>query len=113
MIPDLTPEQKFMLHRIAIETRDLSRDELIEELLGCWEGRFAQKQAFLAASKQAGFAFKFNEGSAYLPATEEKEEASSGVCLWDDDLEEDEYEEVFESHNFELDMEAIVLDKED
>jgi|TARA_X000000368_G_scaffold164687_1_gene129879 hypothetical protein len=110
--PDLTPEQKFMLHRIAIETKDLSRDELIEALLGCWEGRFVQKQAFLAASKDAGFVFKFNEGSAFIPPTEEQESTDSFLCLFDDE-EEDEFEEVFESQSFELDMEAIVLDKED
>lgn len=117
MNPDLTPEQKFMLHRIAIETRDLSRDELIEELLGCWEGRFVQKQAFLAASKDAGFVFKFNEGSAFVPATttkdSTKDSTDSFLCLCDDDLEEDELEEVYESQSFELDMEAIVLDQED
>ena len=112
MIPDLTPEQKFMLHRIAIETRDLSRDELIEELLGCWEARFVQKQAFLVASKDAGFVFKFNEGSAFLPAIQDKD-ADSFLCLCDEELEDDELEEVYESQSFELDMEAIVLDKED
>ncbi|MCH2532758.1 MAG: hypothetical protein MK127_08130 [Dehalococcoidia bacterium] len=112
MIPDLTPEQKFMLHRIAIETRDLSRDELIEELLGCWEARFVQKQAFLVASKDAGFVFKFNEGSAFLPATQDKD-TDSFLCLCDEELEDDELEEVYESQSFELDMEAIVLDKED
>ncbi len=101
-----------MLHRIAIETKDLSRDELIEALLGCWEGRFVQKQAFLAASKDAGFVFKFNEGSAFIPPTEEQESTDSFLCLFDDE-EEDEFEEVFESQSFELDMEAIVLDKED
>ena len=112
MIPDLTPEQKFMLHRIAIETRDLSRDELIEELPGCWEARFVQKQAFLVASKDAGFVFKFNEGSAFLPATQDKD-TDSFLCLCDEELEDDELEEVYESQSFELDMEAIVLDKED
>ncbi len=111
MNPDLTPEQKFMLHRIAIETRSLSRDELIEELLSCWEGRFAQKQAFLAASKESGFVFKFHEGSAYMPSSEGDEVVE--YCLADDDIDDDDLQEVYESANFELDMEEIVLGGED
>lgn len=107
MIPDLTQEQKFMLHRIAIESRDMSRDRLIDELLGCWEDKFRQKQIFLASSKEAGYVFKFNEGGAYIPL----EEDSDSYVLDEDD---EQIQDIFESNSFEeLDMESIVLDKED
>ena len=102
-LPDLTDEQTFMLHRIAIETRGYSRDELIEELLGCWEDKFRQKQAFLAASKNAGFAFKFNEGIAVTSfADEDGDEV-------DVDGDTNALEEIVNTANFELDMDAIVL----
>tara|TARA_R100000152_G_C6774013_1_gene201615 strand:- start:1804 stop:2133 length:330 start_codon:yes stop_codon:yes gene_type:complete len=107
-LPDLTDEQTFMLHRIAIETRGYSRDELIEELLGCWEDKFRQKQAFLAASKNAGFAFKFNEGIAVTSFTDEEGEQID-VTEEDDDALQD----IVNSANFELDMDAIVLGKDE
>lgn len=107
-LPDLTDEQTFMLHRIAIETRGYSRDELIEELLGCWEDKFRQKQVFLAASKNAGFAFKFNEGIAVTSFTDEEGEQ---IDVREDD--EDALQDIVNSANFELDMDAIVLGKDE
>ncbi len=62
----LTAEQQFMLHRIALEIQSLSRDELHQALLDCWEARFRQKQSFIASAKEAGFSFQFNEGIAVM-----------------------------------------------
>ena len=107
-LPDLTDEQTFMLHRIAIETRGYSRDELIEELLGCWEDKFRQKQVFLAASKNAGFAFKFNEGIAVTSFTDEEGEQIDVI-----EEDEDALQDIVNSANFELDMDAIVLGKDE
>tara|TARA_B100000965_G_scaffold89753_1_gene72942 strand:- start:2838 stop:3167 length:330 start_codon:yes stop_codon:yes gene_type:complete len=107
-LPDLTEEQTFMLHRIAIETRGYSRDELIEELLGCWEDRFRQKQAFLTASKNAGFAFRFSEGVA-ISAPIEGEEVDADL----DDEGNNTLQDILDSANFELDMDAIVLGKDE
>ena len=106
-LPDLSDEQTFMLHRIAIETRGYSRDELIEELLGCWEDKFRQKQVFLAASKNAGFAFKFNEGIAITSFTDEEGEPIDVM-----EKDEDTLQDIVDSANFELDMDAIVLGKD-
>ena len=108
-LPDLTDEQTFMLHRIAIETRGYSRDELIEELLGCWEDKFRQKQVFLAASKDAGFAFRFNEGIAITSTTSEEGDGIEAEL----DEEEDALQDILDSANFELDMDAIVLGKDE
>tara|TARA_B100001250_G_scaffold69684_1_gene55967 strand:+ start:2332 stop:2661 length:330 start_codon:yes stop_codon:yes gene_type:complete len=107
-LPDLTDEQTFMLHKIAIETRGYSRDELIEELLGCWEDKFRQKQAFLTASRDAGFAFRFNEGIA-ITAPVEGEEVDTGL----DDEGDDALQDILDFANFELDMDAIVLGKDE
>ena len=74
MNPDLTMEQAYMLHKVALQVRDLSKEELIEALLDSLEDKFRQKQVFLAASRDAGFAFKFNEGTAILPLLEDEGE---------------------------------------
>ena len=102
---ELTDEQTFMLHRTAIETRSYSRDELIEALLDCLEDKFRQKQIFLAASKDAGFAFKFNEGIAIAPKGEDEE--------IEFDEEDDALQDILDSSHFELDMDAIVLGKDE
>ena len=104
MNPDLTMEQAYMLRKIAHEVKSYSRDDLIEALLDCWEGKFRQKQVFLMASQDAGFAFKFTEGSAFLPLREEDD----GDLLISED-EEESLQDVIDSTNFELDMDAIVL----
>ena len=57
------------------------------------------------ASKDAGFAFKFTEGVACLPAREEEEE--SDIALLEED--EETLQDIVDSANFELDMDAIVL----
>ena len=69
------------------------------------EDKFRQKQIFLAASKDAGFAFKFTEGVACLPTREEDEE--SDIALLEED--EETLQDIVDSANFELDMDAIVL----
>ena len=56
------------------------------------------------ASKDAGFAFKFTEGVACLPTREEEE---SDIALLEED--EETLQDIVDSANFELDMDAIVL----
>ena len=58
------------------------------------------------ASKDAGFAFKFTEGVACLPTREEEEEESDIALLEED---EETLQDIVDSANFELDMDAIVL----
>ena len=107
MNPDLTMEQAYMLHKGALQVRDLSKEELIEALLDSLEDKFRQKQVFLAASRDAGFAFKFNEGTAILPLLEDEGEEVIGLPLGES--EDDSLSEVIKSVNFELDMDSIVL----
>ena len=109
MNANLTMEQTYLLHKIAIEARDSSREELVEALLNCWEDRFRQKQVFLAASKEAGFAFKFNEGAAFFPSDEDENEVVA-VHLSEED---ESLKEMIDSANFELDMDAIVLGRDE
>ena len=106
MNPELTMEQAYMLHKIGLEIKNYSREDLTEALLDCWEGRFRQKQVFLMASKDAGFAFKFTEGVACLPSREE-EDSDSDMALLEED--EETLQDMIDSANFELDMDAIVL----
>ena len=110
MNPELTMEQAYLLHKISLEIRNYSREDLIEALLDCWEGRFKQKQVFLTASQDAGFAFKFTEGVAFLPA-KEVDDDDSDVALSEKD--EETLQEMLDSANFELDMDAIVLGKDE
>ena len=106
MNPDLTMEQAYLLQKIALEIRDYSREDLIAALLDCWEGRFTQKQVFLMASKDAGFAFKFTEGTASLPSRiMEDNDTDLAFC----EEEEESLQDIIDSTNFELDMDAIVL----
>ena len=109
-VPPLTQEQQFMLHRIALEVQDYSKDELIEALLACWEGKFRQKQTFIASSQEAGISFYLNEGMAVMPETAVEEfEATNGYApTWED--AEDYLETVQENVGMELDMDAIVLE---
>ncbi len=107
---DLTQEQNFFLHRIALEAQSYSRDELIEALLDCWEAKFRQKQTFVVSSKEAGFSFNLNEGIAVMPETvvEEFEKANGHAPTWED--AEDYLENIQENVSMELDMDAIVLE---
>lgn len=109
----LTAEQQFMLHRMALEIQSLSRDELHQALLDCWEARFRQKQSFIASAKEAGFSFQFNEGIAVMPATavEEFEDFHGHAPTWED--AEDYLEQIQENVHMELDMDAIVLEPEE
>lgn len=58
------------------------------------------------ASKDAGFAFKFTEGVACLPSREEEDNDSDMALLEED---EETLQDMIDSANFELDMDAIVL----
>jgi hypothetical protein len=110
MNPDLTMEQSYMLHKMALEVKDYSREDLIEALLASWEDRFRQKQVFLAASKDAGFAFRFSEGNAFLPSTDGEGDLVE-MDLFMDTTEE--LQAVIDSNNFDLDMDAIVLGQDE
>ena len=57
------------------------------------------------ASKDAGFAFKFTEGVSWLTTREEEDE--SDIALLEED--EETLQDIVDSANFELDMDAIVL----
>jgi hypothetical protein len=107
MNTNLTDEQIFLLHKIAMEARTQSKDELVDALLSCWEGRFRQKQVFLAASKDAGYVFKFNEGTPCLPI--ECDDVEEFLLEEDTEFVQDMIDEA----NFVLDMEEIVMTKDE
>mgnify|MGYP001225037715 CR=1 FL=1 len=113
MKDDLTHEQQFVLHRLALELKDYSKEELIEALLSCWEARFRQKQIFLASSQEAGFSFNFNDGMAVMPeaAVKEFEQSHGYKPTWED--AEDYMESIAEEACMELDMESIVLEPDE
>lgn len=109
----LTTEQEYLLKRIEIECSDLSKEQLLEALLDCWEARFRQKQFFLAQSKSAGYLFKMEEGATLCaPETEEEFEEIFGYVPTEEEAEE-YVSRMWETATMELDIEAIVLESEE
>lgn len=113
MEEELTIEQEYLLRAIAQEAQSLSREELFNALLSCWEARFRQKQIFLATCRHAGFAFKLDEGATmftpenltdlvkifgYIPSAEEANDYMKSMV---------------ETATMELDMDEIVLESEE
>ena len=90
-----------------MEAKTQSKDELVDALLSCWEGRFRQKQVFLAASKEAGYVFKFNEGSPCFPL----EDDDSDELIFEEETEV--FQDMIDEANFVLDMEEIVMTKDE
>lgn len=109
----LTTEQEYLLKRIEIECGELSREQLLEALLDCWEARFRQKQFFLAQSKSAGYLFKMEEGATLCaPETEEEFEEIFGYVPSEEEAEE-YVSRMWETATMELDIDAIVLESEE
>tara|TARA_R100000458_G_C8084556_1_gene117855 strand:+ start:22 stop:360 length:339 start_codon:yes stop_codon:yes gene_type:complete len=108
----LTLEQSYLLRRIALEARDLSREELINALLACWEGRFRQKQAFMESSRSAGYVFRLNEGGLLQAPNESDLEEVFGYVPTEEEAE-DYMRTLWESATMELDMDEIVLESDD
>tara|TARA_Y100000589_G_scaffold332248_1_gene390755 strand:+ start:6606 stop:6947 length:342 start_codon:yes stop_codon:yes gene_type:complete len=104
----LTQEQQFLLKRVEMEAAHLSKEELIDALVDCWEARFRLKQAFTEYSRDAGMAFRLEEArSPYAPETIEDLTQLFGYEPTDEEAL-DYYQSVFES-NMEVDMDEIVL----
>jgi hypothetical protein len=110
---DLTDEQKYLLKRVEIEARTLSKDELVNALCNAWAERFKLKQIFLANSREAGFIFCLEERHPWqLPETEEEFTEIFGFVPTED--EANEYlQSLYETATMELDMDEIVLTPDD
>ncbi len=106
---ELTQEQKFVLKRVELEAKDLSRQELIEALLACWEERFQLKQSFREFSREAGIVFKLDEQrSPFSPSSLEELEEVFGYQPSEEEAM-NYIKDVYESATMELDMDEIVL----
>lgn len=106
-------EQKFLLHRIAAEAREMSRDGLINALLESWEMRFRIKQNFLSTTREAGYVFKMEERQPpRLPETKEELIEVMGHAPTEEEAES-YMREVWENATMELDMDEIVLSSDD
>ena len=104
-----TQEQKFILRRVELEAKDLSKAELIEALLGCWEVRFQLKQSFVEFSRDAGLVFKLDEQrSPFSPDSLEDLESIFGYEPTEEEAV-NYIKDVYESATMELDMDEIVL----
>jgi len=109
----LTTEQQYLLRRIELEIKELSRDELIAALLECWEARFRLKQTFLLTAREAGYVFKMEDGGTlFAPETEEDLAEIFGYAPTEEEAE-DYMRGLWENATMELDMDAIVLESED
>jgi hypothetical protein len=113
MEENLTVEQEYLLRAIALEAQGLSREELFNALLNCWEARFRQKQIFLATCRSAGFAFKLDEGATIF--TPDKIEDLEQIFGYVPTAEEanDYMKSMVETATMELDMDEIVLESEE
>ena len=76
----LTSEQQFLLKRVEMEASHLSKEELVDALVDCWEQRFRLKQAFMEYSREAGLNFRLEEHrSPYAP--DDIEGSDTGIWL--------------------------------
>ena len=110
---ELTQEQKYLLRRVEIEARAMSKDELVEALCTSWEARFKLKQTFIANSREAGFMFFLEERHPWQqPETREEFAEILGYEPTEDEAE-DYLREMWEVATMELDMDDIVLTPDD
>ena len=110
---ELTSEQKYLLRRVEIEAKAMSKDELVEALCTSWEARFKLKQTFIANSREAGFMFFLEERHPWQqPETCEEFEELMGYAPTEDEAN-DYLREMWEVATMELDMDEIVLTPDD
>ena len=105
----LTEEQQFILRRVEVEAKELSREELIEALLASWEVRFRLKANFMEFSREAGLAFRLEE--ARSPSAPESLEDLEEIFGYEPTEEEtmDYMKSLYENATMELDMDEIIL----
>lgn len=104
----LTSEQQFLLKRVEMEASHLSKEELVDALVDCWEQRFRLKQAFMEYSREAGLNFRLEEHrSPYAP--DDIEDLTQVFGYEPTDEEAIEYYQAMYESNMELDMDEIVL----
>ena len=105
----LTMEQRFLLQRLALEAKEMSKEELLHALLESWEMRFHLKQSFLSTTREAGYMFKMEERRPIRqPETEEDLIAAIGHMPTDEEVH-DYMRGMWENATMELDMDEIVL----
>lgn len=110
---DLTQEQKYLLRRVEIEARAMSKEQLVEALCTSWEARFKLKQTFLANSREAGFLFFLEERHPWQQP-ETREEFTEVLGYEPTESEAEDYlREMWEAATMELDMDEIVLTPDD
>ena len=110
---ELTQEQKYLLRRVEIEARTMSKDELVEALCTSWEARFRLKQTFIANSRNAGFVFFLEERHPWQQP-ETREEFTELMGYEPTEEEAEEYlRDMWEAATMELDMDEIVLTPDD
>lgn len=109
----LSPEQRFLLRRVEIEAREMSREGLVNALVSSWEVRFRMKQAFTDASRSAGCNFRIEVGSEMEDPTSEEELLATFGHLPTQEEYERRMREIHEDARMELDMAEIVLAPDD
>ncbi|MEN9859954.1 MAG: hypothetical protein RLZZ515_436 [Cyanobacteriota bacterium] len=109
----LTAEQQYMLRRLELEARQMSREELIKALCASWEAKYRQLQFFTYSSRSAGFLFRIEERHPWQqPETEQEFKDILGYVPTE--AEAQQYiKEAWETATMELDMEDIVLSPDD
>lgn len=104
----LSAEQQFLLKKVEMEAEELSKEELIDALVDCWEQRFRLKQVFQEYTREAGISFRLEEArSPYAPESIEDLTAILGYEPTDEEAL-DYYQEMYESNMY-IDMDEIVL----
>jgi hypothetical protein len=110
---ELTTEQQYLLRKVEVHARQLSRDELVAAVCNAWEERLKLKQTFLALSREAGFVFSLVERYPWQPPeTEEEFEAILGFVPTEEEAN-DYLRDLYETATMELDMDEIVLTPDD
>jgi lysozyme family protein len=113
MDDQLSQEQMFMLRRVALEAKSMSREELIAALCASWEVRFQQKQYFTLVTRANGMVMRVEEKYPW-PQPETEEEFATAMGFVPTEEEAMQYlKQMHETATMELDMDEIVLTPDD
>jgi hypothetical protein len=107
-VDELTEEQQFLLARVGVEAAELSRNELIQALIACWEQKLTMKQIYESVLDEHNISFRMQE---LMPIDITSEEVLTGVFGYSPSDQEaaDYVVDAMESATMELDMDEIVL----
>ena len=108
----LEPEQEFALAKLIADCQSLSKDELIDALVGAVSQRYALMQLYDNVLAENGIGFRLEAARVFDFTDERALKELFGYTPTDAEVEE-LANDAYETATMELDMDAIVMAPED